>query len=161
MKADHVPRRRVIEGWKLYPGAQADLGERAGVDRFLVEPTTDRYDVVVEAAGAKSAVESAVAAAARGGTVVLLGLPPHGTRVEIAPDELVNDDLTVRGSFSYTRAAWADVVCLLNFGEVRPSFLVTHRFALDEWDRALETLRKVPADQPRGKVLIALDDALL
>lgn len=142
-------------------GAQADLAERSGVDRFLVESTTDRYDVVVEAAGAKRAVESAVAAAARGGTVVLLGLPPHGTRVQIAPDELVNDDLTVRGSFSYTRAAWADVVRLLNFGELRPSFLVTHRFALDEWDRALETLRKVPADQPRGKVLIALDDALL
>jgi hypothetical protein len=35
--------------------------------------------------------------------VVLLGLPPHGTRVEIAPDDLVNDDIIIQASFSYTR----------------------------------------------------------
>ncbi len=141
--------------------AQRDLAIRAGVDRFSLEAGEDRYDVIIEAAGQKSAVDVAMSAAARGATIVLLGLPAHGTRVKIAPDVMVNDDLTLCGSFSYTRDAWADVVRLLNFGEVRPSFLVTHRFALEEWANAIDTLRGVPADQPRGKVLIAFDAALL
>jgi threonine dehydrogenase-like Zn-dependent dehydrogenase len=138
--------------------AQEDLARRAGVDRFVVEPTGERYDVVIEAAGQKSSAELALASADRGASVVLLGLPPHGTRIEVAPDQLVNDDLTVRGSFSYTRRAFAEVVRLLNDAEVRPSFLVTHRFALEEWARAIETLRGVPAGQPRGKVMLIVDD---
>jgi threonine dehydrogenase-like Zn-dependent dehydrogenase len=141
--------------------AQAELASRAGVDRFVVGPSDDRYDVIIEAAGQRSAVERALGAAARGATIVLLGLTAHGTRVEFAPDVMVNDDLTLRGSFSYTRDAWADVVRLLNFGEVRPSFLVTHAFALPEWAAAIQTLRGVADDQPRGKVLIALDGRLL
>jgi len=32
--------------------------------------------------------------------VVLLGLPPHGTPFELAPDDLVNDDIIIQGSFS-------------------------------------------------------------
>ncbi|MFI5036326.1 MAG: zinc-binding dehydrogenase [Acidimicrobiales bacterium] len=136
--------------------AQAPLARAAGADRFLTTATADRYDVVVEAAGQGAAVQSALDAAARGATIVLLGLPPHGTRVAVAPDSLVNDDLTLQGSFSYTRSAFGDVVRLLNDGAVRPSFLATHRFALASWAEAIATLRAVPADQPRGKVLVDL-----
>lgn len=134
--------------------AQSGLVERAGADRFALEPPDERFDLVVEAAGQPAAVEAALGAAARGATVVLLGLPPHGTRVALAPDDVVNDDLTVQGSFSYTRGAWADVVALVNRGAVDPSFLVTHRFGLDDWERALSTLRAARADEPRGKVMV-------
>ncbi len=137
--------------------AQSDLARLAGADRFSTVADDARYDVVIEAAGQGPSVEGALAAAARGATVVLLGLPPVGTRVAVAPDQWVNDDLTVQASFSYTRAAWADVVHLLNFGEIAPSFLVTHRYALSEWRGALETLRSSPADQPRGKVIVTID----
>jgi 2-desacetyl-2-hydroxyethyl bacteriochlorophyllide A dehydrogenase len=137
--------------------AQQQLARRAGVDRFGVMPSGERYDVVIEAAGQKSSTTLALASAARGGRVVLLGLATHGTLVEVAPDQLVNDDLTVQGSFSYTRDAFGEVVQMLNDGEVHPSFLVTHRFTLDEWALAVETLRSAPPDQPRGKVMLTMD----
>ena len=60
------------------------------------------YDLVVEAAGATAAVATALAKARRGGTVLLVGLPPHGQTAAMAADDTVNNDLTILGSFSYT-----------------------------------------------------------
>ena len=67
---------------------------------------------------------------------------------------MVNNDLAILGSFSYTAAAWRDVVRLLNAGLIRPGFLVTHRFGLADWERAVACLRD--SDGPRGKVLLEI-----
>ena len=112
------------------------------------------YDLVVEAAGSTDAVLSALAAARRGGTVVLIGLPPHGATAAVPVDDVVNNDLIIRGSFSYTSAAWREVVTLLNAGLLDLGFLVTHRFPLTEWRAALDTLRGEAS--PRGKVMLTI-----
>lgn len=138
--------------------AQAGLAAAAGAAAFSVTDVPDGFDLVVEAAGSTAAVQTAVGKARRGGTVVLLGLPPHGHPVEMAADDLVNNDLTILGSFSYTSAAWGAVVRLLNAGLLRPGALITHRYPLAEWERAIGTLRGADgadgADSPRGKVLL-------
>jgi threonine dehydrogenase-like Zn-dependent dehydrogenase len=142
---------------------QRELALRAGAREFVTETPSTKFDLVIEAAGAAEAVTSAIAHCARGGMVVLLGLPPHGTTVEIAPDDLVNDDLIIQASFSYTRSAFAEVVERLNTKDLRPSFLITHRFAFDQVDRATSTLRgSTPVDAaygeipPRGKVVVEI-----
>ncbi len=137
---------------------QAELAERAGVDEFV----TDRavagggYDLVVEAAGVPAAVAAALSAPRRGGVVVLLGLAGQDARVPLQIDELVNGDVTVIGSFSYTSVAWAQVVTLLNSGRLDLGFLVTHRFPLDRWEEAITALRAPRG--ARGKVLLSLSD---
>jgi threonine dehydrogenase-like Zn-dependent dehydrogenase len=89
--------------------------------------------------------------------VILLGLPPHGTEVAFAPDDLVNDDLIVQGSFSYTREAFAEVVSRVNSGELRPSFVITHRFTLDHALEAVAALRGGSSGhEPRGKVVVEI-----
>jgi 2-desacetyl-2-hydroxyethyl bacteriochlorophyllide A dehydrogenase len=138
--------------------AQRDLALAAGADEFVTTATAQRYDVVIEAAGHIDAVSTALKCVARGGAVTLLGLPPHGDVVSLAPDDLVNDDLTLQGSFGYTRAAWAEVVALLNAATLHPSFLVTHEYALDAYVEALAMLRTPPADAARGKVLLLIAD---
>jgi threonine dehydrogenase-like Zn-dependent dehydrogenase len=143
---------------------QRELALRAGAHEFLFDPPSTKFDVVIEAAGNKEAVASALSLCGRGGMVVLLGLPPHGTRVEIAPDDLVNDDIIIQASFSYTRGAFAEVVARLNAQELRPSFLITHRFALSDVGSAVATLRGPVADidsapattGPRGKVVVEI-----
>jgi L-iditol 2-dehydrogenase len=137
------------------PG-QAGLAAAAGADRF---ETSDKaagagYDLVLEAAGATSAVAAAIAAVRRGGTVVLVGLPPHGATVPLSVDDAVNNDLTILGSFGYTAASFRAVVRLLNAGRLRPGFLITHRFTLPDWPQAITILRG--AGSPRGKVLLDL-----
>lgn len=138
--------------------AQADLAMRAGAARFATSPGAvgTKYDVVVEAAGSVEAAATAVAAARRGGTVLLLGLPPHGETVALGVDDTVNNDLAILGSFAYTARAWREVVRLLNAGLITPGFLVTHRFGLADWERAIACLRG--GNGPRGKVLLDVSD---
>lgn len=135
---------------------QRELALQAGAHEFLTEAPTSTFDLIIEAAGNASAVTSALGLCARGATVVLLGLPPHGTRVEIAPDDLVNNDVIIQASFSYTRTAFADVVARLNARELRPSFLITDRFDLDVASTAVETLRGGVSHEPRGKVVVEI-----
>lgn len=135
---------------------QRELALRAGADEFLVTDPADTFDLVIEAAGNARAVGTAIGLAGRGSMVILLGLPPHGTKVEIAPDDLVNNDVIVQASFSYTREAFFDVVARLNAGALHPSFLITHRFSLDEAGDALRELRGGNDQRPRGKIVIDL-----
>lgn len=135
---------------------QSDLAKVAGATRYETEPfrAGKGYDLVVEAAGSPNAVVTAVAAARRGGTVVQLGLAGHGITVPLPIDNIVDHDLTILGSFSYTSSAWTEVVNLVNAGKFHPGSLVTHRFALDAWSSAVETLRGTGG--PRGKVLLTI-----
>ena len=137
---------------------QGSLAAAAGADRFLTDAheAGTGYDLVIEAAGVPAAVSTALAAPRRGGSVVLLGLAAHGQTVDLPVDDLVNGDITLAGSFSYTSSAWSQVVELLNSGRLDLGFLVTHRYALEEWAEALAMLR-APAGA-RGKVLLELGD---
>lgn len=135
---------------------QSDLAKTAGATRSETDPSVagGGYDLVVEAAGSTAAVVTAVAAARRGGTVVQLGLAGHGATAPIPVNDVVDHDLTILGSFGYTSSAWREVVDLLNAGTFHAGFVVTHRFALDTWSSAIETLRG--AEGPRGKVLLTI-----
>ena len=151
-----APSRVVVVGRRA---AQRELATRAGADDFVVAPPVESFDLVIEAAGVAAAVSDALSLAARGAQVILLGLPAHGTTVPLAPDDLVNNDLIVQGSFSYTRAAWAAVVDRVNRGELTPGFLITHRFDLEHADDAVRALRgPLRDDEPRGKVVVRVRD---
>ena len=133
---------------------QRELALLAGADEFDVFLPSQLFDLVIEASGSGEGVTTALDHCARGGMVILLGLPPHGTKIELAPDDLVNNDVIIQGSFSYTREAFADVVGRLNTRELRPSFLITHRFELENALGALAALRASATKEPRGKVII-------
>jgi 2-desacetyl-2-hydroxyethyl bacteriochlorophyllide A dehydrogenase len=138
--------------------SQQDLIIRAGADRFVTDPNqlTKDYDVIIEAAGAISAVELALSQGRRGAKTLLLGYPEQGARLSLGVHDLINNDGTIHASFSYTRRSWKAVVDLLNSGELDLSFVVTHKFALREWPQALATLKTV-SSEPRGKVLLLLN----
>ena len=87
--------------------------------------------------------------------MVLLGLAGDGVSTPLAIDDLVNSDVTVMGSFSYTAAAWGGVVELLNSGRLDLSFLVTHEYPLADWAQAIQSLR-TPSGA-RGKVVLTID----
>lgn len=140
--------------------AQADLVARAGADRFETDADAfdHQFDLIVEAAGAADAVQTAVRLAARGATIMLLGYPGHDVGVPLPIDDIVNGDLSLRGSFSYTSAAWRRVVELLNSSRLDLDFLVTHRFALEDFAEAIDTLRH--AEGARGKVIVEIPSDL-
>jgi L-iditol 2-dehydrogenase len=135
---------------------QASLAATMGATRFTTDAREagSGFDLVVEAAGATDATLLALSAADRGGSITLLGLPSHGETAAVPVDDVVNNDLTIRGSFSYTSQAWRAVVELLSDGRIHPGRVITHRFPLARWQAAIETLRR--SDGPRGKVLLSI-----
>jgi len=136
--------------------AQASLAEAVGVDEFTVALPEERaYDLVIEAAGSVVAVEAALGSAARGGQVLLLGLAGHGKAAHLTVDDIVNNDIAVRGSFSYTAASWALIVRLLNGGSFQPAGLITHRYTIDRYGEALGKLASTGGG-PRGKILFEM-----
>jgi 2-desacetyl-2-hydroxyethyl bacteriochlorophyllide A dehydrogenase len=134
---------------------QETLARAFGVDRFDVGPDVQRtYDLVVDAAGHPDATRRALASVARGGTVVLLGYPGPDADVPLPVDDLVNGDVVVMGSFSYTSRSWADVVSLIN-GGLDLDALVTDEFLLADYAAAVARLRH--ADGVRGKVTLRVE----
>jgi len=134
---------------------QAALALEAGATSFTTDDAVARgFGFVIEAAGVTEAMALGVAAARRGGRVLLLGLPPTGRVLELPADLLVNNDLTLAASFGYTSAAWGRVVQLLNARSIEPGRIVTHRFALDDYAQAFAALAE--ADGPRGKVMLEI-----
>lgn len=137
---------------------QRELACSVGATSFqLADPSAGaEYDLVVEATGAAEAIPVAVRAARRGGSVLLLGLPPSGSTFSLPADLLVNNDLTVTASFGYTTAAWSSFVGLLDAGAVSPGRIVTHRYPLADFEAAFAAL-EAPTGA-RGKILLEVGD---
>lgn len=137
--------------------AQANLAESAGVTNFHTSPdeVSAVYDLVIEAAGSPESVETAVRKAKRGATVTLLGLTGNSSRASLVVDDIVNNDLEILGSFSYTSKSFSKIVELINSSQIAPEFLITHRFPITDWAGALATLSQSAG--ARGKVILELN----
>lgn len=131
---------------------QEELARELGATDFTLDAPPGGFDLAVEAAGSTDAVVAAVRAVRRGGNVLQLGLPPAGSTLQLPGDLLVNNDLILAASFGYTSAAWSRVVALLNAGSFRPARLVTHTFALDEFEQAFAALAEPTG--ARGKIML-------
>jgi len=131
---------------------QSDLALMAGANEFLTEPADIAYDLIVDASGSTSRISDAINQLVRGGSLLLIGFTGFKVPTTMYVDDIVNGDLNIFGSFSYSRRAWAQTVELLNSGKLDLSFLITHRFALKDYETAVEALRTAPA--PRGKIVM-------
>jgi L-iditol 2-dehydrogenase len=131
---------------------QSALALQLGASSFSTGEPDGVFDVAIEAAGHVDALVTAVQSLRRGGQALALGLPPTTSTLYLPGDMLVNNDLTLAGSFGYTSAGWARVVELLNSGRLRPGRLITHLFPLDEYEAAFDELA-APV-RSRGKVML-------
>ena len=133
---------------------QKELAKKAGVDLFMTEPSQDRYDLIVEAAGSAERITGTIKQLVRGGTLLIIGYPGFGVMVPLMIDNVVNGDLSIFGAFASTAPAWEKAVSLMNSGELDLSYLVTHKFNFDNYEDAIEALENAPA--PRGKVVLVI-----
>ncbi|MBC7235781.1 MAG: alcohol dehydrogenase catalytic domain-containing protein [Chloroflexi bacterium] len=97
-------------------------------------------DVAVEVAGTLPAQEEAVRVVKRGGTVVAIGIPPEDKLVmthHVIRRKGLTIKLARRMKLTYPRA-----ISVVQRGLVDLKPLVTHRFALDEADRAFRLVEQ-------------------
>lgn len=99
-------------------------------------------DVTVDATGRPEVWEQAIAAAGRGGTVVLFGGCAPGTAVRLDTRRAHYDGLTLVGAFHHTPDLIRRAVELLESETIRPDGLITHRMGLADVRAALELMSR-------------------
>jgi threonine dehydrogenase-like Zn-dependent dehydrogenase len=112
-------------------------------------------DLVFEGGNRPEGVEQALQLARPGSTVVLEGIAGSGARLSIESDIFVLKHLTVQGLFGASSAAWTYAVQIFRAGLLNLTPLITHRFALDEYQTALDTL--ISRQAKMLKVLVVHD----
>jgi L-iditol 2-dehydrogenase len=119
--ADRHPERR----------AQARAFGARAVERL------GRHELVLEAVGRPEAWRAAIAAAAPGATVVLVGGCPAGSEVTLPAAPLHYAELDVRGAFHHDRAEVERALALLAEGAVDWRALAGETIGLDALEQAL------------------------
>ena len=112
-------------------------------------------DLVFEGGNRPAGVEQALRLVRRGGTVVLEGIAGSGARLSVESDIFVLKHLAVLGIFGASSTAWTYAVQIFRAGLLNLAPLITHRFALDEYQTALDTL--ISRQTKMLKVLVVHD----
>jgi len=98
-----------------------------------------RADTVIVTAGSTAAVEQGVTLTRRGGTIVLVGMPPSGVAT-IDPGQIAHDGQRIIGSKVGSARPQIDLPRLLNLyrdGRLKLDELVSHRYPLSDINAAI------------------------
>ena len=99
----------------------------------------DGYDVVVEATGATEIGDICVPLTRNGGTVMVYGVTRGDEVVTFHPFDVFRREITIKGSFA-EMTSFGAAIAALRAGRARTDGIITHRFPLDEYGKALDAL---------------------
>ncbi len=136
------------------PGPKLDIVSRLAADdvvpidrndaqqhrQHLLQTYRHGFDYVIEATGSPQLCDEALQYACPGGHVVVYGVYPASARIHWSPYEIFQKQLTILGSFAQTHC-FDRALSYLESHQLKVNEMVTHTFALQEYARALETLR--------------------
>jgi D-arabinitol dehydrogenase (NADP+) len=108
------------------------------------------FDVAVDVTGASGVVQLLPDLTAVDGTIFVYGMCDADAKVSWSPYDIFRRQLTVKGSFAQVNCL-DRALTLLRSGRVRTAGLITHRFALDDYGKALTALS---ADQSCLKAVV-------
>ena len=101
------------------------------------------YDVVVEATGSTKVAELCVPLTRNGGTVLVYGVTRPDDVVSYHPFDVFRREITIKGSFA-EMTSFGAAIAALRSGRARTDGIITHRFPLDQYGEALDTLAHDP-----------------
>ena len=128
-----------------------ERGEPAATQRKLLDSSGGQgYDVVVEATGSTAVGDICVPLTRSGGTVLVYGVTRADEVVTFHPFDVFRREITIKGSFA-EMTSFAAAIAALRAGRARTEGIITHRFSLDDYGRALDTLAH---DRTAHKVVI-------
>src|SRR5919112_1017520 len=101
------------------------------------------YDVVVEATGSTKVAELCVPLTRNGGTVLVYGVTRPDEVVSYHPFDVFRREITIKGSFA-EMTSFGAAIAALRTGRARTDGIITHRFGLDDYGKALDALASDP-----------------
>lgn len=100
----------------------------------------DGFDIVIDATGSLGVLEQSLPLVRTGGTLFVYGMAAEDAKLPVSPYDIFRRELTIKGSFSQA-FSFDRAVRALRTGRVRGEGIVTHRFPLDSYDKAIEAVR--------------------
>ena len=100
----------------------------------------EKADVAIEATGAAKVISQMPEFTKKGGKIILYGIPGDEEKVELPIKKLICEEMTVYGAVGNTKA-WAPIVKMIANGRLDLEKFVTHRFRLEEIDKAFDLYR--------------------
>jgi L-iditol 2-dehydrogenase len=98
-------------------------------------------DVTIEAVGKPETWELAVRATRKGGTTILFGGCPAGSKASVDTNLVHYGELTLRGVFHHTPRDVREALRLISKSQVKVAPLVTHRMSLSQVEEALRLMQ--------------------
>ncbi len=129
-----------------------DRADIAGsVDALREASGADGYDYVIEATGSVEVGSICVPLTRNGGTVLVYGVTRADEVVPFHPFDVFRREITIRGSFAEI-TSFAAAIRALRGGRMKTDGIITHRFSLDDYGKALDALM---GDSTAHKIVIA------
>ncbi len=130
-----------------------NLGKIMGADEVydkLPQKYFDKMDVVLEMSGNETAIQIGFEAARISATVIIFGIPKDDITLNFGK-YFIDKELTVKGVFGRRIwDTWITVSDLLKSGKVDLTKIITHRFAMKDFEKAMEVMKSGEC----GKVLL-------
>jgi len=134
-------------------GYRRKLGKKMGADEVydsLPEKYLNKMDVVLEMSGNDTAIHTAFEAVRIAGTVIIFGIPKKDIILNFGK-YFIDKELIVKGVFGRKIwDTWHQVSELLKSEKVDLTKMITHRFPLSEFEKAMEVMRSGQC----GKILL-------
>jgi 2-desacetyl-2-hydroxyethyl bacteriochlorophyllide A dehydrogenase len=130
--------------------SRLEVAKRMGIDATVVANGSQEnelyeiaplgFDVVFETTGSAKIVERTFKFVKKGGTIILYGIVPPEHHSLINPFDICRKDLRIIGSFSSVNTC---IIAheLLASGVIQVEHLISHRFSLQDWGKAIDTAR--------------------
>jgi D-arabinitol dehydrogenase (NADP+) len=109
------------------------------------------FDIVVEATGAPEVTQTLTKHAKYGAKVVIYGVASEHDTITISPYEVFSKELKIIGSFAQTHCFDRAIKVIKN-GIVNVKPLITHRFELEDFDKAMEQV-----DTGKGHIKVVIE----
>jgi L-iditol 2-dehydrogenase len=105
----------------------------------VLDDTQNRgVDVSIVATGSLTAVADAISITRKGGTIVLFGVPSKGATLDVDMSVIYSKELTFVPSYAASDKDTKQSLGLIASGKVDVKRLITHRYALDDSQKAFE-----------------------
>lgn len=108
-------------------------------ERLLEETNGEGPTLSIDSAGAKQTIEDCVKVTAKGGRVILYGLPGDA-EVTFPVKEIILNQLTVIGGTN-NQQAWDPLIQYVSSGRFNVKDMITEKFSIDEYEKGIELLR--------------------
>jgi 2-desacetyl-2-hydroxyethyl bacteriochlorophyllide A dehydrogenase len=119
-----------------------ELAKRLAADRIATTADElDRpqgWDVVIDATGVVPAIEDGLKRVARGGTFLMFGVANADATATFNPFKIYNDEIKIIGSMAVLHS-FERALTLLAKGVIDSDAMITNRFKLDEYSKAIDT----------------------